>query len=168
MGFSREKYWNGLSCPSPGHLPNPRTEPYSLKSPALACEFFTTSTTWEALRRDEVAKVLGTIFQVPDFKVRATLSTLKKKKNCLYLAVLGLSWGMQNLVPQPGIELKGPALGMQSLSHWTTREVPMSEQCYLLRLWSPDALLAYVGSHHIEAHILFWFIKYWWCLNLNN
>ena len=93
---------------------------------------------------------------------------LKNKKNSLYLAVLGLSWGMQNLVPQPGIELKGPALGMQSLSHWTTREVPMSEQCYLLRLWSPDALLAYVGSHHIEAHILFWFIKYWWCLNLNN
>ena len=45
-----------------------------LNSPALACEFFTTSATWEALRRGEVAKVLGTIFQVPDFKVRATFS----------------------------------------------------------------------------------------------
>ena len=74
MGFSREKYWNGLPCPSSGHLPNPGIEPYSLKSPALACEFFTTSAT-SAFRRDEVAKVLGTIFQVPDFKVRATLST---------------------------------------------------------------------------------------------
>ena len=70
------------------------------------------------------------------------LKKKKKKKNCLYLAVLGLSWGMQNLVPQPRIELKGPAFGVQSLSHWTTREAPMSEQCFLSRLWSPDALLA--------------------------
>ena len=57
----------------------------------------------------------------------------------LYLAVLGLSWGtqdlrlhcvpwtlscsMQDLVPQPGIEPRPPALGLQSLSHWTIREV---------------------------------------------
>ena len=57
----------------------------------------------------------------------------------LYLAVLGLSWGtqdlrlhcvpwtlscaMQDLVPQPGIEPRPPALGVQSLSHWTIREV---------------------------------------------
>ena len=37
----------------------------------------------------------------------------------------GLSWGMWNLVPQPGIKPGPPALGAQSyLSHWTTREVP--------------------------------------------
>ena len=23
MGFSRQEYWNGLPCPSPGALPNP-------------------------------------------------------------------------------------------------------------------------------------------------
>ena len=23
MGFSRQEYWSGLPCPSPGHLPNP-------------------------------------------------------------------------------------------------------------------------------------------------
>jgi len=64
-----------------------------------------------------------------------------------YLAVLGLSctmqdlrfsllhggsfgcrmWtpncSMQDLVPWPGIKLRLPALGMWSLSHWTTREV---------------------------------------------
>ena len=66
----------------------------------------------------------------------------KKKISFLYLAVLGLSWGVQNLVPQPGTEPEGPALGVQSLSHWTTREVPMSEQCFPSRLWSPDAFLA--------------------------
>ena len=35
-----------------------------------------------------------------------------------------LSYGVWDLVPQPGIESRPPALGMQSLSHWTTREVP--------------------------------------------
>ena len=29
MGFSRQKYWNGLPCSPPGDLPNPWTEPRS-------------------------------------------------------------------------------------------------------------------------------------------
>ena len=55
----------------------------------------------------------------------------------IYLAVSSLSCGMQdfsssmwtlsygiwNLLPQPGIKLGSPALGAQSFSHWTTREV---------------------------------------------
>jgi len=48
MGFSRQEYWSGLPCPPPGDLPNPGLEPTSLKSPALAGRFFTTSATWEA------------------------------------------------------------------------------------------------------------------------
>ena len=48
VGFSRQKYWSGLLCPPPGHLPNPGIEPTSLTSPALADWFFTTSTTWGA------------------------------------------------------------------------------------------------------------------------
>ena len=32
MGFSRQEYWSGLPCPSPGDLPNPGIKP---KSPAL-------------------------------------------------------------------------------------------------------------------------------------
>ena len=32
MEFSRQEYWSGLPFPSPGDLPNPRTEP---GSPAL-------------------------------------------------------------------------------------------------------------------------------------
>ena len=32
MGFSRQEYWSGLPCPSPGDLPNPGIKP---RSPAL-------------------------------------------------------------------------------------------------------------------------------------
>ena len=32
MRFSRQEYWSGLLCPSPGDLPNPGIEP---RSPAL-------------------------------------------------------------------------------------------------------------------------------------
>ena len=45
MGFSRQEHWSGLLGPSPGDLPNPGIEPVSLKSPALAGGFFTTSAT---------------------------------------------------------------------------------------------------------------------------
>ena len=48
MGSSRQEYWSGLPCPPPGDLPDPGIEPPSLKSPALAGGFFTTSVTWEA------------------------------------------------------------------------------------------------------------------------
>ena len=42
MGFSKQEYWSGLPCPSPGDLPGPGIEPVSLISPALAGRFFTT------------------------------------------------------------------------------------------------------------------------------
>ena len=42
----------------------------------------------------------------------------------IYIAALGLSYSMWDLVPWPGIEPGPPALGAWSLSHWTTREVP--------------------------------------------
>ena len=50
MGFSRQEYWSGLPCPLPRDLPYPGMEPASLMPPALAGGFFTTSTTWEALK----------------------------------------------------------------------------------------------------------------------
>ena len=46
-GFSKQEYWSGLPCPSPGYLPNPWIEPTSLMSSALAGKFFTRAT-WEA------------------------------------------------------------------------------------------------------------------------
>ena len=44
MGFSSQKYGNGLPFPSPGDLPDPGIKPMS---PALAVEFFTTNAIWE-------------------------------------------------------------------------------------------------------------------------
>ena len=36
MGVSRQEYWSGLPCPSPGHLPDPGIELVSLTSPVSA------------------------------------------------------------------------------------------------------------------------------------
>ena len=49
MGFSRQEYWRGMPCPTPGDLPDLGVEPACLTSPALAGGFFTTSATWEAI-----------------------------------------------------------------------------------------------------------------------
>ena len=40
MEFSRQEYWSGLPCPSPGVLPDPGIKPRSLSSPALAGRVF--------------------------------------------------------------------------------------------------------------------------------
>ena len=68
---------------------------------------------------------------------------------------------MWDLVPRPGIEPGPPALGAQSLSHWTTKEVPqhffLVKPCcqtlitgfHVCYLWGPktrdleDTLIAY-------------------------
>ena len=36
MEFSRQEYWSGLPCPSPGDLPDPGMEPAFLMSTAVA------------------------------------------------------------------------------------------------------------------------------------
>ena len=53
MGFPRQENWCGLPFPSPGDLPNPGVKFMFLVSPALAGEFLTNSTTWEALPDEE-------------------------------------------------------------------------------------------------------------------
>ena len=40
MAFSRQAYWSGYACPSPGDLPHPGIEPASLTSPAFTGGFF--------------------------------------------------------------------------------------------------------------------------------
>ena len=42
----------------------------------------------------------------------------------IYLTMPGLSYGIWDLLPWRGVELRPPALGAWSLSHWTTKEVP--------------------------------------------
>ena len=56
MVFSRLGYWSGLPGLPPGDLPDPETEILSLMSPALVGEFFTTSTTGEALNFSQMKK----------------------------------------------------------------------------------------------------------------
>ena len=48
MGFSRQEYWSGLPSSPPVDLPDPEIKPKSLRFPALAGGFFTTSASWEA------------------------------------------------------------------------------------------------------------------------
>ena len=51
-----------------------------------------------------------------------------------FTAVYGIfSCSKWDLVPWPGIKIEPPAEGVQSLSHWTTREVPRVDLhvCYL-------------------------------------
>jgi len=48
MGFSRQEYGSGLSCPPPGDLLNPEIEFESLVSPKLTDRFFSTSATWDS------------------------------------------------------------------------------------------------------------------------
>ena len=48
MESSRQEYWSGLPCRSPGYLPDPGIEPSSLMSSVLEGNFFTSSAMWEA------------------------------------------------------------------------------------------------------------------------
>ena len=41
VGLPSHEYWSGLPFPSPGGLPDPRTDPASPLAPALASRFFT-------------------------------------------------------------------------------------------------------------------------------
>ena len=42
LGFSKQEYWRGWSCPPPEDLPNPGINPTAPGSPVLAGRFFTT------------------------------------------------------------------------------------------------------------------------------
>ena len=47
MEFSRQEYWSWLPFPTPGNFPNPRIEPTSLVSSAMASSFFSSWATCE-------------------------------------------------------------------------------------------------------------------------
>ena len=50
MVFSRQEYWSGLPCPSPGDLPNPEIEPVSLVSPSLQTDSLPTELPWKPIK----------------------------------------------------------------------------------------------------------------------
>ena len=49
-GILQARIWSGLPCPPPGIFPTQGSNPFLFMPPALAGRFFTTSTTWEALK----------------------------------------------------------------------------------------------------------------------
>ena len=94
------------------------------------------------------------MFPEPSIWQNLELIFFFKRKILIYLAVLGLrhmgsliftavygifSCSMWDLVPWPGIKIQPPAKGVQSLSHWTIREVPRVglHVCYLI--WPSQA-----------------------------
>ena len=77
MEFSRQKLWSGLLCPSPRNLPDPGIELVSLRSPALAGGFFTTSTTWEAPEGSYIS-------QTPKYKLFSAFLS-KSLSLCVFL-----------------------------------------------------------------------------------
>ena len=65
MGFPRQKYWSGMSFPTPGDLPDSEMELGSLVSPALADGFFTTALPGKPIT---VCLVPSTIPNRPNFQ----------------------------------------------------------------------------------------------------
>ena len=85
MEFSRQEYWSRLPFPPPGDLPDPRIEPLSLMSPALAGGFLTTSVPWEALLKSYSNQwsLLPYIFTLPPLPVLSLKPIMKLKNSAL-------------------------------------------------------------------------------------
>ena len=73
-------------------------------------------------------------------------------------SILTVSCGMWDLIPQPGIGPRPPSLGVQSLSHWPTREV------LRLSLLSFVVLLRLRMLPHTQWWL--WFLVTWLFLTL--
>ena len=99
MGFSRQKYWSGLLCPSPGDLLPPGMKLVSLISPVLAVGFFfTIRTTWEAHRVHNCSlfKLEGFSFLI--HKVFLPQADQEIKNTCVQLFVT--PWTVAPQVPR--------------------------------------------------------------------
>ena len=96
MRFSRQEYWSGLLCPTPGDLPKPGIQPASLMSLTLAGGFFTTSATWE----------------IPS--------------NCMLLLLLQSHFSHVQLcvTPETAAPQAPPSLGFSRQEHWSGLPFP--------------------------------------------
>ena len=114
------------------------------------------------------------LYNSPSFKIFISL----KKKFSIYLAVLGFSSDMWDLVSWPGIKPRSPTLGAQSLIHWTTRtslycceatktqcnfflllysvvlSFPSVSTLFLVALYRPHLFWVYFFPVFLSVHIL--------------
>ena len=158
MEFSRQEYWSRLPSPPPWDLPNPGIKASSFKSPILAGEYSTTSTTWEIQSCAEwmncISLVPQSLYWQLDLSCVLCCAVLIHFSHVQFFATLwtvacqaSLSMGCSRQeywsglprpppgdVPHPGIEPtapESPALQADSLSlsHWRT--TCLSASCFL-------------------------------------
>ena len=106
-GFSRQEYWSGLLCPSPGDLPNPGIEP---RSPALQAD---------SLPSEPPGKPKHNRYQCTNCIVMLFLKKKKKKTNVV--TVWEIERNEESLFPQKDIFLNKTVY--KNLSYlWTVLE----------------------------------------------
>ena len=104
------------TLPSPLHQGYSPVLVFSLCSPGFT--WLRVTLVWFFMYRESTANWWATMI---------LLGLLKELiSQLINLAAPGLSHDRCNLVPRSGMEPGPPALGVQSFSHWTTREVPWS------------------------------------------
>ena len=119
MGFSRQEYWSGLSCPPPGDHPNPGIKP---RSPALQADSLPTEPPGkpysvqksERIESGVCVCVLSHVqlFAIPRIVAhQAPLSMGFSRQE--YWS--GLPFPTPGDLPDPGIELRSPTLQADSL-----------------------------------------------------
>ena len=116
-GFSRQKYWSGLSFLLAGDLPNPGIKPAHLTFPALTDSFFSTSATWEALGYlccCLVAQSCPSVLQSHGLYIAHQVPLPMGFSRQEYWSRLSIS--------SPGNQTHISCIGKWSLYHWVTRE----------------------------------------------
>ena len=109
MGFFRQGYWRELPFPLPEDIPDPGIKP---ASPALAGIFFTTLPP-------------GKLISMHDFYLEIFIDLFGCVRSYMRHAGSFIIAYKLLSVPWPGTEPRPLLLEAWSLSHWTTREVPM-------------------------------------------
>ena len=105
MGFSRQEYWSGLTCPPPGNLPDPGIEFMSLLFPALAGgDSLTTNASWKA--HDGRKHKLWTLINQNVILLKRIPGRKKKRIQALLwwpnVTKTPASAGGMGLIPDPG------------------------------------------------------------------
>ena len=108
--FSRQEYQRALPCHSPRDLPDSGIKSRSVKSPALADGFFTTSATWEIPKCQSLSRVQ--LFAMTWTVACQTPLSMEFPKQEYWN---GLPCPFPGDLPDPGFKPRSPALQADSL-----------------------------------------------------